>query len=95
MMSVTIYQKMSPEKLIPIQDLQVLILVLMEDTLRDCYDSYSCCSYWVLILVLMEDTLRDIEAKGFENDVFVLILVLMEDTLREYTNPFSNSDTKS
>ena len=43
----------------------------------------------------MEDTLRDIEAKGFENDVFVLILVLMEDTLREYTNPFSNSDTKS
>ena len=59
-MSVTIYQKMlclnpcfngryslSPEKLIPIQDLQVLILVLMEDTLRDIKDlssTYICGS---------------------------------------------------
>ena len=37
----------------------VLILVLMEDTLRE--ERYLCqiCSYSVLILVLMEDTLRE------------------------------------
>ena len=36
---------------------RVLILVLMEDTLRDGRETYNQ-SYKVLILVLMEDTLR-------------------------------------
>ena len=37
----------------------VLILVLMEDTLRAYLNSYcKCTDYNVLILVLMEDTLR-------------------------------------
>ena len=37
---------------------KVLILVLMEDTLRDLF-IYVRMAYKVLILVLMEDTLRD------------------------------------
>ena len=38
---------------------KVLILVLMEDTLRAYLNSYcKCTDYNVLILVLMEDTLR-------------------------------------
>ena len=36
----------------------VLILVLMEDTLRDVLASSSLSTLIVLILVLMEDTLR-------------------------------------
>ena len=48
----------SGEKTYKAFDLSVLILVLMEDTLREIhYSSYSNDSY-VLILVLMEDTLR-------------------------------------
>ena len=39
--------------------LVVLILVLMEDTLRDLYDEETMKETRVLILVLMEDTLRD------------------------------------
>ena len=39
---------------------KVLILVLMEDTLRAYLNSYcKCTDYNVLILVLMEDTLRE------------------------------------
>ena len=60
---------------------EVLILVLMEDTLRGC----SCSiyhSYWVLILVLMEDTLRVQARELHQGRQEVLILVLMEDTLR-------------
>ena len=37
----------------------VLILVLMEDTLRDNYKTSKATRVWVLILVLMEDTLRE------------------------------------
>ena len=61
----------------------VLILVLMEDTLRVPMLAAGLAALAVLILVLMEDTLRDVcrdaEVKTFK----VLILVLMEDTLRE------------
>ena len=38
---------------------KVLILVLMEDTLRALTTSDSGDDLWVLILVLMEDTLRE------------------------------------
>ena len=38
----------------------VLILVLMEDTLRAQQSSWATTEYEVLILVLMEDTLRGI-----------------------------------
>ena len=37
---------------------EVLILVLMEDTLREVDHDDRRCLYLVLILVLMEDTLR-------------------------------------
>ena len=37
----------------------VLILVLMEDTLRAILSCFSWLWFQVLILVLMEDTLRD------------------------------------
>ena len=37
----------------------VLILVLMEDTLRDDYKHSYSSEFGVLILVLMEDTLRE------------------------------------
>ena len=40
-------------------DYNVLILVLMEDTLRVSESSSGMRTYQVLILVLMEDTLRD------------------------------------
>ena len=41
----------------------VLILVLMEDTLRDKEGYYNFAYKWnVLILVLMEDTLRAIKS---------------------------------
>ena len=63
---------------------EVLILVLMEDTLRDkIFFRKRKKHIKVLILVLMEDTLRDakrILAKKLAKRV--LILVLMEDTLR-------------
>ena len=62
---------------------KVLILVLMEDTLRAYLNSYcKCTDYNVLILVLMEDTLRDIDEEHRRKLIDVLILVLMEDTLR-------------
>ena len=60
----------------------VLILVLMEDTLRDDITSMLAARSGVLILVLMEDTLRALADYNEANDVVVLILVLMEDTLR-------------
>ena len=60
---------------------QVLILVLMEDTLREETDGYFIKRIpVVLILVLMEDTLREHAKEALGIDV--LILVLMEDTLR-------------
>ena len=59
----------------------VLILVLMEDTLRVNNYNYAAIQ-WVLILVLMEDTLR-VYLRTCSTLLFlVLILVLMEDTLR-------------
>ena len=60
----------------------VLILVLMEDTLREVCLLVEK-KYFVLILVLMEDTLRDMLFSCASSLVSVLILVLMEDTLRE------------
>ncbi len=62
----------------------VLILILMEDTLRE--QASSCCLIRirpVLILILMEDTLRG--SVWCFNGTFpwVLILILMEDTLRD------------
>ena len=60
----------------------VLILVLMEDTLRVKKSSGRRSKNLVLILVLMEDTLR-VKKKVAKYAFFlVLILVLMEDTLR-------------
>ena len=66
------------------QLLIVLILVLMEDTLREPYTYevlQTICS--VLILVLMEDTLRVVRNITILGLIIVLILVLMEDTLRD------------
>ena len=61
---------------------QVLILVLMEDTLRVRGFVAQEDGTYVLILVLMEDTLRDYIRLCLTLDKPVLILVLMEDTLR-------------
>ena len=61
----------------------VLILVLMEDTLRELYnDDVAVDELYVLILVLMEDTLRVAQVVTMLRLAQVLILVLMEDTLR-------------
>ena len=61
----------------------VLILVLMEDTLREGACRQVLELRIVLILVLMEDTLRAVGTPAIpENSAPVLILVLMEDTLR-------------
>ena len=61
---------------------EVLILVLMEDTLRAKRRVFKT-AWVVLILVLMEDTLRVFNKSAVEvNEKCVLILVLMEDTLR-------------
>ena len=38
---------------------QVLILILLEDTLRDCSNVRYNTTLSVLILILLEDTLRD------------------------------------
>ena len=66
------------------KDGSVLILVLMEDTLRVLRIMHSQQILKVLILVLMEDTLREY-LKHFQTltSQTVLILVLMEDTLRD------------
>ena len=61
----------------------VLILVLMEDTLRVDKRIIIIEPDGVLILVLMEDTLRAKGQLGQAVSFKVLILVLMEDTLRE------------
>ena len=62
---------------------EVLILVLMEDTLRVGWFIIERANpFKVLILVLMEDTLRVSVDKAIRGFVAVLILVLMEDTLR-------------
>ena len=65
-------------------DEDVLILVLMEDTLREKSFILLSTAPLVLILVLMEDTLRDEKETRKSFGIFnVLILVLMEDTLRD------------
>ena len=63
---------------------KVLILVLMEDTLRAGRSFRESDIFRVLILVLMEDTLRDMGTLTINLAEIVLILVLMEDTLREF-----------
>ena len=60
----------------------VLILVLMEDTLRETQTLRTSTRQPVLILVLMEDTLRVVIDMPVDIYRRVLILVLMEDTLR-------------
>ena len=63
----------------------VLILVLMEDTLRDEKETRKSFGIFnVLILVLMEDTLRVWVITLLTEINMVLILVLMEDTLRAF-----------
>ena len=60
----------------------VLILVLVEHTLRGNYVLFKTLLDSVLILVLVEHTLR-VQKTGAKNlDVYVLILVLVEHTLR-------------
>ena len=62
----------------------VLILVLMEDALRDKAAYLVNHKDKVLILVLMEDALREPKLCSLMHLVIeVLILVLMEDALRE------------
>ena len=61
----------------------VLILVLMEDTLRVLKVEDAKRILAVLILVLMEDILRDLYNEYLSSlGLDVLNLVLMEDTLR-------------
>ena len=61
----------------------VLILVLMEDALRDTEEEEDTLDQTVLILVLMEDALRDRDHYINRYKLMkVLILVLMEDALR-------------
>ena len=62
--------------------LYVLILVLVEHTLRDASQPYFVLSFAVLILVLVEHTLRGIEGCLSSLNANVLILVLVEHTLR-------------
>ena len=79
----------------------VLILILMEDTLRAIRAKRRRAFGEVLILILMEDTLRVLIGQLLLPLKGVLILILMEDTLRVSTsvssllrnvrlNPYSN-----
>ena len=63
----------------------VLILVVMEDGLRDT-PKVKILDYakWVLILVVMEDGLRGESVLLLVMLFQVLILVVMEDGLRDY-----------
>ena len=62
---------------------KVLILILMEDALRDSYDTIvEIRKPVVLILILMEDALRGHHQKHQSGHIAVLILILMEDALR-------------
>ncbi len=63
--------------------LLVLILVLVEDGLRDNTPFGYTIDLRVLILVLVEDGLRGLIRLVFEKEKLVLILVLVEDGLRE------------
>ena len=65
--------------------ISVLILVLMEDALRDRQTTRYNTALSVLILVLMEDALRAVRRNRKQRGARVLILVLMEDALREST----------
>ena len=62
--------------------MEVLILVLMEDTLRDYQRTKLCQVLRRLNPCLMEDTLRVMKKSTLFKRLKVLILVLMEDTLR-------------
>ena len=66
------------------KQVDVLILVLVEDGLRDSGRTSFCRKNRdVLILVLVEDGLREWLAQFSALDFIVLILVLVEDGLRE------------
>ena len=60
----------------------VLILVLVEHTLRGMLDKKTIAAVFVLILVLVEHTLRAVNTEGKKIVTLVLILVLVEHTLR-------------
>ena len=61
-----------------------LILVLVEDGLRDNVLNYSIKPVKVLILVVVEDGLREATNDEILSNVnYVLILVVVEDGLRE------------
>ena len=62
----------------------VLILVLMEDALREFRGFFDNRPLDVLILVLMEDALRARYVCSALASNLVLILVLMEDALRAH-----------
>ena len=68
----------------------VLILVLMDDTLRAIARFGIIIKHSVLILVLMDDTLRAAKTQTLKTSTRVLILVLMDDTLREEKEGLNN-----
>ena len=61
----------------------VIILVLLEDTLRDFMIRLQKKISYVIILVLLEDTLRERIQNEKTSAKRVIILVLLEDTLRD------------
>ena len=65
-----------------------LILVLVEDGLRDNVLNYSIKPVKVLILVVVEDGLRDLLDTQNDIRITVLILVVVEDGLREIVHRF-------
>ncbi len=68
-----------------VQERTVLILVLMENALRESLNRAGHQENYVLILVLMENALRAYDLTHIEiNKPNVLILVLMENALRDF-----------
>ena len=61
----------------------VLILIVMEDALRDPVNLGHNAFTKVLILIVMEDALRVYKAFSYKEAFTVLILIVMEDALRE------------
>ena len=59
--------------------LQVLILIIMEDTQGE-FEEKSVCAYEVLILIIMEDTHGALDGVSVSLVMTVLILIIMEDT---------------
>ena len=62
----------------------VLILILVEDGLREYHKHQDGTQKYVLILVVVEDGLREYHKHQDGTQKYVLILVVVEDGLREY-----------